>query len=97
MYQLVIKPKAIEMAMEAYDWYNEQQYGLGDIFLKELENGFEKLESWPTAYSKIKRNFRQLILHTFPYVVVFEIINQDVIIYSIFHTSRNPNKKFRKK
>ncbi len=97
MYPLIIKPRAIEMAKEAYEWYNEQQEGLGDLFLTELENCYDKLESWPTAYSKIKRNYRQLVLHTFPYVIVFEIIKKEVVIYSIFHTSRNPNKKFRKK
>lgn len=85
------------MAKEAYEWYNEQQEGLGDLFLTELESSYDKLESWPTAYSKIKRNYRQLVLHTFPYVIVFEIIKKEVVIYSIFHTSRNPNKKFRKK
>jgi plasmid stabilization system protein ParE len=97
MYPLIIKPKAISMAKEAYEWYNEQQEGLGDLFLTELESCYDKLESWPTAYSKIKRNYRQLVLHTFPYVIVFEIIKKEVIIYSIFHTSRNPNKKFKKK
>ena len=97
MYSLIIKPKATEMAKEAYDWYNEQQAGLGEIFLQELRKSYYKLESWPDAYTKIKKNYRQIILHTFPYVVVFEIIKQDIIVYSIFHTSRNPGKKFRKK
>jgi hypothetical protein len=85
------------MAKEAYDWYNEQQAGLGDVFLNELENGYDKLESWPDAYQKIKNNYRHLVLHTFPYVIVFTIIKTDVIVYAVFHTSRNPSKKFRKK
>ena len=96
MYQLIIKPKAIEMIKEAYEWYNEQQPGLGDLFLQELESYYDKLEFWPTVYSKIKRNFRQVVLHTFPYVIVFEIIKGDVVVYSIFHTSRSPKKKFKK-
>ena len=52
MYQLVIKPKAIEMAKEAYEWYNEQQTGLGDLFHQELESHYDKLESRPTVYTK---------------------------------------------
>lgn len=85
------------MAKEAYEWYDEQQPGLGDLFLQELESCYDKLESWPIIYSKIKKNYRQLVLHTFPYVIVFEIIKKEVVVYSIFHTSRNPRKKFRKK
>jgi hypothetical protein len=65
MYQLVIMPRAIEMAKEVYNWYNEQQAGLGDLFLNEPGNGYNKLESWPDAYQKIKNNYRHLVLSTF--------------------------------
>jgi plasmid stabilization system protein ParE len=97
MYQLIIKPLAGEMAQEAYDWYNEQQPGLGEVFLEELAKGLDKLESWPEVYSKIRKDYRQLVLHRFPYVIVFKIIKTDVIVYAVFHTSRNPSKKFRNK
>ena len=84
------------MAKEAYQWYEKQQAGLGDLFLLELESGYDKIETWPTSYAKIKKNFRQIILRTFPYVIVFEIIENDVVVYAVFHTSRNPRKKFKK-
>jgi hypothetical protein len=61
MYQLVIKPRAIEMAKEAYKWYEEQQPGLGDLFLIELDSCYDKLEAFPLVYAKIKKNFRQII------------------------------------
>ena len=96
MYQLVIKPRAIEMVKEAYEWYNEQQAGLGDLFLDELESYYDRLEELPLTYSKIKKNFRQAVLHKFPYVIVFEIIKRDIVVYSVFHTSQNPRKKFKK-
>jgi hypothetical protein len=32
MPQLIVKPRAIKMAQEAYDWYEEQQQGLGELF-----------------------------------------------------------------
>ncbi len=96
MYQLIIKPRAIEMAKEAYQWYEDQQAGLGDLFLLELESCYDKLEAWPDSYAKIKKNFRQIILKTFPYVVVFEIFKNDVVIYAVFHTSRSTRKKFKK-
>jgi len=38
MYQLVLKPRAILMAKDAYDWYEAQRQGLGEIFLTELES-----------------------------------------------------------
>ena len=69
---------------------------MGDLFLDELESYYDKLEALPLAYNKIRKNFRQAVLHKFPYVIVFEIIKKEVVIYSIFHTSRNPKKKFKK-
>jgi hypothetical protein len=96
MYTLVIKPRAIAMAKEAYHWYEEQQTGLGDLFLIELESCYDKLEAWPDSYAKINKNFRQIILRTFPYVVIFEIFKDDVVIYTVFHTSRSTRKKFKK-
>jgi toxin ParE1/3/4 len=84
------------MAKKAYDWYEKQQTGLGDLFLIELERCYDKLEDWPASYAKIQKNFRQIILKTYPYVVVFEIFDYDVVIYAVFHTSRNPRKKFKK-
>jgi len=96
MYTLIIKARAIEMAKEAYHWYEEQQAGLSDLFLAELESCYDKLETWPDSYAKIKRNFRQIILRTFPYVVVFEVFKDDVVIYAVFHTSRSVKKKFKK-
>jgi hypothetical protein len=95
MYQLVIKQRAFLMMQEAYDWYEKQRTGLGEEFLVELDVYFKKLEETPMFYGKIKKNYRQLSLNRFPYVIVFEIIKNEVIIFAIFHTSRNPKFKFK--
>ena len=84
------------MAQDAYDWYEEQQQGLGELFLKELNRCFDKIEEWPLLYAIIEKDFRQIVLQTFPYVVVFETTESDVIVYAVFHTSRSPRKKFKK-
>jgi toxin ParE1/3/4 len=95
MYHLIVKPHAIEMAQKAYRWYEKRQAGLGDLFLFEIESCYDRIESSPMLYAKIKKNFRQIILRTFPYVIVFEILKDDVVIYAVFHTSRNPKRKFK--
>ena len=37
MYSLTIKPRAILMTKNAYDWYEKQKPGLGEEFLDELD------------------------------------------------------------
>jgi toxin ParE1/3/4 len=55
MFTIQIKPIAIIMAKEAYNWYEEQKIGLGDLFLAELSRCYTKLEKNPFFYQKLKR------------------------------------------
>jgi toxin ParE1/3/4 len=69
---------------------------LGDLFLSEVEICYDKIEQQPVLYAKINKNFRQIILRRFPYVIVFEILKGEVVVYAVFPTSRSPRKKFKK-
>lgn len=97
MFVIQIKPAAILMAKEAYNWYEEQKAGLGDLFLAELSRTYFKLEKNPFHYQKLKNNYRHLVLDKFRYVLIFEIIDNDIVVFAVFHTSRNPKLKFKKK
>ncbi len=82
------------MAKDAYDWYEEKQIGLGELFLASLNDCFTRIQIQPKANSKIKKNYRQARVRKFPYVVVYEISNIDTVVLSVFHTSRNPKNKY---
>ena len=96
MYRLIIRQTATEMAKDDFDWYEEQKFGLGNSFLDELRSCYEKIKTAPVSYTKIKKNFRHILLKKFPYIIVYEIIDDDVVVHAVFHTSRNPKKKFKK-
>ena len=96
MYSLIIKPRAILMTKDAYDWYETQKPGLGEEFLDELDGVYFKLEAHPQYFGKVKKNFRQVALKRFPFVIVYEIIKTEVVVFAVFHTSRNPKRKFIK-
>jgi len=95
MHNLIIKQRAHVMMQEAFDWYEQQKPGLGELFITELNTYFNKLKSNPGFYGKIYKNFRQVVLKKFPYALVYEIIKTDVLLFAVFHTSRNPNFKFK--
>ena len=97
MYPVKLTPNAIATAKEAYDWYQDQKEGLGELFLTALSHQLENIQATPKANAKIKRNYRQAKLSRFPYLVIYEIIKSEIIILSIFHTSRNPRNKFHTK
>ncbi len=96
MYSLILKERAIRMAQEAFHWYNDRQTGLGEEFLLELESDLRKIETHPKLFTVVKQRFRQYVMRRFPYVIVYEVIKDEVIVYAVFHTKQNPKRKFQK-
>lgn len=89
-YRLHVVEEAIEETTEAYTWYEEKQVGLGERFLTELEEMFYHIQANPLAFKQNYRKVRIAILSTFPFMVIFTIKEEDIVVHSVFHTSRNP-------
>lgn len=95
MYHLVLKPRAILMTKDAYDWYEKQRNGLGEEFLEELDKFYDKIRKHPEYFGRIKKEFRQAALKRFPFVLIYEIFKNDVVVFAVFHTKRNPKFKYK--
>lgn len=93
--QLIIKEEAAEEILNAFDYYEEQQYGLGDYFLNTLKNRFTTLLLQPNACPVVYANYRQAVVPKFPFVIVYEIERDTIIVFSVFHTSRDPKGKIK--
>lgn len=44
---------------------------------------------------KVNGKIRELVLSVFPYVIVYEVIENEVRIYRVFATAQSPNKKLK--
>jgi hypothetical protein len=94
--EVEVKPLALKNISEAYLWYEEHQKGLGEDFLDEWESVANHLASYAETYQKSYKDFRQVLLKRFPFVVVYEIEKRKVIIYNMINTKRNIKKRFKK-
>jgi toxin ParE1/3/4 len=95
-FKLIISKKAENQTEEVFFHYNLISDKVADNFLIQLYNCINSIHKNPTIFQVFKKHFRQVPLKKYPYVVVYSIENKNVIvILSVFHTSRNPNKKFR--
>ena|ERR1700761_6100272 len=92
-YKLEIRPLAALEILEAFDWYELQREGLGIEFLSELETFYDSLLRNPHSYGYYNKSTRQGKIDRFPYVVVFEIFDQSIFVFSVFMTKQNPGKK----
>ncbi len=96
LFTLQLKPIADEEIVQAFLWYEEQRINLGEEFLQELDVYFELLKNSPAAFGKNETSeFHQVFMKRFPYVVVYDIHPGIVIIYSVHHTSRNPEDRIK--
>lgn len=91
-YNIILQAGAENDIESAYVWYENVKIGLGEQFLNELVVYYEKLMHNPIAFKWVNKNYRQAILSRFPYVIIYKVVESDVVIYAVFHTSRNPKK-----
>ncbi len=94
-YLLSIRDKAINELEESYNYYEEQQVGLGENFADEVFNEISYIQEHPLHFRKFIKNYRQLKVNRFPFLIVYELIESknEVVVVSVFHTSRNPKEK----
>ena len=90
---------ALKELEEASDWYEERAVGLGVLFVEIIYKAFDLIALTPGAYPQKKSNYREFTVNKFPYLVVYELADKEGAIYilHIFHTSRNPKLKYRKR
>ena len=88
--------EALAEAEHAAEWYSRQRPGLGGDFSNELERSvrdiltlLERLPRLESAPQKV--DVRRILMNRFPYKVIFEIVNDEVVILAVAHGSRQPN------
>ncbi|HEU4495735.1 MAG TPA: type II toxin-antitoxin system RelE/ParE family toxin [Flavobacterium sp.] len=93
-FKIIISELASSEITESIVYYESRQKGLGKLFFKTLKLAFSILKSNLELFAlKRKSIFREMPVNKFPFVVIYEIAESNIIIYSVFHTSKNPNKK----
>lgn len=60
------------------------------MFVQELELAFENLCRHPEYYASVNDILRRIKINRFPFLVVYEIEKDKVIVVGIRHTSRKP-------
>ena len=91
-----VKEKAALQLTQAFLWYEEQQQYLGVAFWEEWESTVEYISRHPEGCSKKYKNFRQAIFRRFPYLIIYEIETDKVIVYSIINAKRHPSRRYKK-
>ena len=71
-------------------WYEEQRIGLSYDFELCLEAGIDEVLRNPEAFQKRYKNIKIKFISRFPYGIHYVIIENQITIIGVFHTSRSP-------
>jgi len=94
VFKIIILPLTEKEIDESIEFYESRNKGLGKQFLVYLQSYLKVLSTNPQLFEiKKQPNYRELTLIKFPFVIIYEIIENEIIIHSVFHTSRNPQRK----
>lgn len=86
----------------AANWYEKEREGLGGDFVVDLNLALDAIERAPEIYPEIetartKRNVRRYLLHRFPYMLIYELRQGEIIVVAVSHASRRPNYWLRRR
>jgi toxin ParE1/3/4 len=88
---LIIEPEAEADILHAYDWYESQRAGLGIDFSLCLDAGFAAVLNRPKSFPKIHKAARRVLIHRFPYFIIFVEQKDVIVVVAVLHCSREPH------
>jgi plasmid stabilization system protein ParE len=98
-YPYRLHQQAYEEYIEAYEWYELKQRGLGVRFMSSVEKRLQQISEHPEYYSKKQSsNFRETKVENFPYMIAYEFLKRKKLIHiaAIYHAKRSSKGKYRK-
>ena len=92
-YNLIIKEEANQEIIDSYLYYENKSIGLGEKFLENLEIYFDRIQKYPKHYQIKRKPCREVFVKNFPFLIIYEILEYSIVVYAVFHTSRNSKNK----
>ena len=75
---------------EASEWYEQISLSLRERFTRTLNSIFRIIQEYPLAFQIVHKDVHRVLLKDFPYMVLYRVFPDEIIVYGVIHTSRNP-------
>jgi plasmid stabilization system protein ParE len=75
---------------EAYDWYEQQQPGLGEEFAECVREVLDRIAVLPELHQCVYKDVRRGVVRKFPYSVLYRVTAKQIRIIAVFHSRRDP-------
>jgi len=88
-----LHPKAQEDLDSALEYYYNVDTTLRSKFINSLDATFTKILKFPDLYTYETKVSQKVLMETFPYIIIYEQYQNNIMVLAIFHTKREPTKK----
>lgn len=84
-------PEAKTEFDDAADWYERQRAGLGADFVARVRDLLKTIAIAPERHAPVYGPVRKALVSRFPDIVVDREESTEIVVISVFHTSRDPS------
>ncbi|MBX9773580.1 MAG: type II toxin-antitoxin system RelE/ParE family toxin [Xanthobacteraceae bacterium] len=92
MRTLVFRPETRTDIADAARWYEGQAEGLGADFLRAVDVAIASIQHNPHQYQQVYRRVRRTRLRRFPYVVIYYVAGDEIVVVGCFHGHSDPER-----
>ena len=90
MPEVSFHPLAKQELIEASQYYDLENPGLGNAFLTEAERCVEAIVRHPGSGMAIHGAIRRLLIHRFPYGVLYTAQADEILVIAVMNLRRRP-------
>ena len=90
-YRLQVRLAAEADVAEAAEWYDQRQPGLGEKFVREVDQAIARVVENPLAFPVIlkRHEVRRALTKRFPYRIFFSLKGEAVVVHAVLHGRRD--------
>ena len=90
MPRLFVRSAAKADVAHAFAWYQERRTGLGHEFADEVAATYTAIEEQPLRFPVMVDDVRMAVVHRFPYLVYFVVLQRGLSVIAVLHGHRDP-------
>lgn len=83
-------PDARDEFVAAVEWYEARNRGQGLDFARQVERAISLAAGFTHAWPRVSGSLRRVLVHRYPYAVIYGLEGQVPIIFAVMHSRRRP-------
>ena len=90
--EIRFQPDAEAELAEARIWYGLQRDGLDVALMLRIDETLQRILEAPKSYPIVYRKLRRAVLRQFPFAIFYESTADEIRVFAVYHSRRDPKK-----